>query len=469
MITVESRLDGLEGDESGHDGDDTIGADYGGGYNRRSRRVKEEALPLTLGAMGQLTKPESCLFDDKLTNQASFGFDGQKGGLAWKTKLGNYFISKCPALKQILAWAERYNGETISFELLEKATFGTAMTADLLESANGQLWGFMSNAVSAEADTIFKGADDLNGFDAWRRLIRYITHGASIKLEMMRTEMKHSYAKPIKNVETVAIGIAEFELRYKEYGEAGGTLPTDQGQKADLPNILPAELREGLLWRATDPGSFARFRDMVRPQAARSLLSRRRLPLHNVGDERAPRREEPEDSDSDTDPEQMSRDDLIAFFKKGNVRGQDRTRGRQPQRDRGAKPDRERGPRKCANCGKEHKELKCPHPQVDVKDRPCWKCGENNHMARDCKKNLSAVTTPAKVLSAVTNGLHRLCAVDYGFSLPRRPVEPTAQVRTLGSLMHPNVWEALGDTAVAPEVALDEETDTIRPSIQKKA
>ena len=82
------------------------------------------------------------------------------------------------------------------------------MTPTLLESVNGQCWGFLSNAVSAEADTVYKGADDRNGFDAWRRLTRYITHGASTKLKMMRTEMKHSYATPIKNIESVAIGIA---------------------------------------------------------------------------------------------------------------------------------------------------------------------------------------------------------------------------------------------------------------------
>ena len=223
--------------------------------------------------MGQLTKPETSLFDDKLTNQPSFCFDGQKGGVAWKTKLGNYFISKCPALKQLLAWAEKYNGETISFELLARATAGTPMAPALLESVNGQLWGFLSNAVSAEADTVYKGAEDLNGFDAWRRLIRYITHGAGIRLEMMRTEMKHSYAKPIKNIESVAIGIAEFELRHKEYADAGGTsLPSDDEKKSDLLNILPGELRESLLWRASDPGDFARFRDMVRGQAARSLM-----------------------------------------------------------------------------------------------------------------------------------------------------------------------------------------------------
>ena len=70
----------------------------------------------------------------------------------------------------------------------------------------------MSNAVSAEPDTIPTGADDLNGIGAWRRLTGYITHGGSITLELVRAEMKHSYAKPIKHVESVAIGIAEVEL-----------------------------------------------------------------------------------------------------------------------------------------------------------------------------------------------------------------------------------------------------------------
>ena len=85
-----------------------------------------------------------------------------------------------------------------------------------MESLNGQIWGFLSNCVAAEADTIFKGADDLQGIEAWRRIIRYIDHGKSIKLEQMRNEMKTVHLRPIKSLENVAIGIAEFELRLKE-------------------------------------------------------------------------------------------------------------------------------------------------------------------------------------------------------------------------------------------------------------
>ena len=66
----------------------------------------------------------------------------------------------------------------------------------------------MSNCVSAEADTICRGAEDLHGIDAWRRIIRYIDRGKSIKLEQMRREMKTQHLNPIKSMENVAIRIA---------------------------------------------------------------------------------------------------------------------------------------------------------------------------------------------------------------------------------------------------------------------
>ena len=137
--------------------------------------------------MGQLTKPEANLFDDKLANQHGFSFDGQKGGATWKTKLGNYFISKCPAARTLLTWAEKFEGELIPHQLLMEiaAKPGSTMVPALMDSLNNQVWGFLSNCVSAEADTIFRGAEDLQGIDAWRRIIRYIDHGKSIKLEQI--------------------------------------------------------------------------------------------------------------------------------------------------------------------------------------------------------------------------------------------------------------------------------------------
>ena len=163
--------------------------------------------------------------------------------------------------------------------------------------------------MSAEADTIFSRAGDLRGIDAWRKIIRYIDRGKSIKLEQMRREMKTQHMKPIKNMESVAIGIGEFELRLKEYAEIGGTMPDDEEKKSDLLNILPGALRESLLWRATDPGPYTRFRDMVRSQAARSLPQQQRLPLHRVDEPH----QDQDESEEELNFEAMSRDDLVAF------------------------------------------------------------------------------------------------------------------------------------------------------------
>ena len=101
---------------------------------------------------------------------------------------------------------------------------------------------------------------------------------------------------------------------------------------------------------------------MIRSQAARSLLQQKRLPLHFGELQLAefqpfkPRSDEAEDLDD------MSREELRALAR---GKGQDRKRPRveRPSPRAGV----ERGPRKCANCGDTHKELKCLKPQVDVK------------------------------------------------------------------------------------------------------
>ena len=71
----------------------------------------------------------------------------------------------------------------------------------------------------------------------------------------MRNDMNYGTMQTIKTLESVPIGIAQFELRIKEYGDIGGFVPTDDGKKADLLRMLPGALQNKLLWRATDFGS----------------------------------------------------------------------------------------------------------------------------------------------------------------------------------------------------------------------
>ena len=81
------------------------------------------------------------------------------------------------------------------------------------------------------------------------------------------------------------MGIAEFENKLREYEDAGGPRQNESERKADLLAILPAELRENLLGKAADDGSYDSFRNMAQAQASKILLTRRRLPLHQIGDE----------------------------------------------------------------------------------------------------------------------------------------------------------------------------------------
>ena len=206
---------------------------------------------MKLGPLGGIESGK--LFEDKMALQDGFQFDGQKGGDRWKGKLERYFISKAPALKVLLNWAEKTDMDVVTDELLEDAV-GPAMTLEQRELINAALWGFLSNCVSGEAETMFKRAETLHGIDAWRRLVRHIDHGRNIRLEALRTEVRSLHLRQIKNLENVAVGIAEFENKLNEYVEAGGPEMKDEEKKADLLAILPEGLRENLLWRATDPG-----------------------------------------------------------------------------------------------------------------------------------------------------------------------------------------------------------------------
>ena len=104
-----------------------------------------------------------------------------------------------------------------------------------------------------EAATIFRGAEEMNGFEAWRRLVRYVEHGRPIRLQNITNEMKSSHSRPIKDMARVVIGIAEYENKYHDYLDAGGKPYDDYDLKNNLTNILPASLQEPLLFNVNLP------------------------------------------------------------------------------------------------------------------------------------------------------------------------------------------------------------------------
>ena len=360
-----------------------------------------------------------------------------KGGLAWKGKVERHFIARAPILRKM---------------------------------ANTAVWGFLSTALSGSAETLFKRAEMLNGLDAWRLVTHHINHGKAIRLETLRREMKTMHLRPIHDLERVEEGIAAFENTINEYILAGGTPQGETEKKSDLKAILPAALRNALLWNSSDKGTFEEFRDMVLVQSAQVLLDQKKLPVHAVNAEPS----EIEDDDHaffDMNILQgvSNMEDLINVVDKWKQR-----RGRQAQRStlgsrqqsrapsqlRPAPATGTRPPRKCPNCNEEHASTRCPKPPIAVEDRTCWSCGKKGHSSRQCpsKKTVGAVNEDS-------DSLRGFFVVDnegfQGVQPPggRRPPRPTPMSRTLGSFIDATMWDAFSekstegrhDDAAAPE------------------
>ena len=79
---------------------------------------------------------------------------------------------------------------------------------------------------------MFKNGDTLPCFDGWCRFTRFIDYGKELKSERMRIEIKSLHIWQIKNLESVPIGIAEFELMWREYIATGGPESSDNEQRA---------------------------------------------------------------------------------------------------------------------------------------------------------------------------------------------------------------------------------------------
>ena len=132
------------------------------------------------------------------TNE-EYKFNGVKNGLAWKTRVERHFIARAPVLRDILEFAELEDMVEIFADRFKHAVSG-CLSEDQAMAVNAAIWGLLAGCVSGAAEAIFDTTDQLNGLDAWRRLVRHIGQGREIHLEMLRRAMKHVQNNVIKNI-----------------------------------------------------------------------------------------------------------------------------------------------------------------------------------------------------------------------------------------------------------------------------
>ena len=118
---------------------------------------------------------------------------------------------------------------------------------------------------------------------------------------------------------------------------------------------------------------------------------------------------------------------------KGGGKGGGRFQRRRPPPANGeprrpAPNDDRRGARHCPNCSGVHAETKCPHPEVDRKDRKLWICRKTLHYSAQCpskKPGASLRTVAEEAESAV----RRIGVVGYagskdGYAPARKTFRP---------------------------------------------
>ena len=335
------------------------------------------------------------LFDDKVALASDYSFDGTQGGEKWRVKTEGYWISKLPALLEVLDWTVKQDGRTITKATLEMKRAAAVYAGDwkavldeeVFDRVNGLIWGFLNLCLKGEAHRAFLMAERLNGFDGWRIVVSSIHRGRENRQGELRKLIRNpTCISKLENVEAV---IVNYDSLIRDYIACDGRAPTDAEKKTDLLDILPGEIRENLLWRATDPDkTYEQFRDHIKAQTNHVLYHRGKLRGHVNAVEQTV------DAQQGQEQEGNELQDIIALIqnKLGNRFG-DKSGGRGGGDGGGARPGggaRSAGatdlPRRCVNCGsKDHLAARCPKPAVEPDQRPCYKCGKAGHLARNCK------------------------------------------------------------------------------------
>ena len=160
------------------------------------------------------------IFDDKVALSEDYRYDGANGGAKWKKRVRGYWLSKLPDFQPILDWAEDMDDQLVTDDLLKAlAAAHYWMTEVDVRRTSGIIWGFLRSCLKGEAETLFELAPELNGYEAWRIIVRDVHNGQNIRLATLRRLIKNPPS--IQKLEDVNMGITRFENLINEFKAAG--------------------------------------------------------------------------------------------------------------------------------------------------------------------------------------------------------------------------------------------------------
>jgi hypothetical protein len=341
---------------------------------------------------------DSRLFDEKTAQEPKFAYDGSNAGSTWRSDVWDYLVSKCPTAEPWLTWVERQGSSEITGEALTQAAMSGSLMTELNPFVlNHHMWGFLQHGLHGEARQAFKGEKRQDGFNVWRILTLEINSQTDIRRHGLRTRAQN----PPQATDNHGIkkALANWAELYNEYIDAGGTAMDFEERRTQILKILPKEPRLEIFKILGSYTSVSQIKEWIRVQTEYETEWERDDAAAR-GSRKAVDALEP-CNESVVASEMPSEDDMAALMTIGpestlaEILAIQNRMGKYNQRRPGGAPQRGAGgkfqPRqattppnpggaakqdlKCVNCGGPHYASECTKPRVDLKQRPCFKCG----------------------------------------------------------------------------------------------
>ncbi len=414
------------------------------------------------------------LFEDKVALDASYQWDGAKGGHSWKREVRDYMIGRCPPIQVLLDFGERADESPISIGAQGLIKDGLEhrfnLSGEDLATLSGHLWAFLQMSTKrGEAAKIVRAVrPERHGVEVWRALCWEINRGRGGLMVELRDRLQRP--APVKSYAAVSGAIADFDGLLEEYRAAGGTPIPDSELKQNFLKCLPGDLRENLIMKAAEDGeTWSVFSRAVRTKVAFCLRCRDE-PRGAYGLEESPAQHlaaavGPAAACDHEDLPPEAQEELNAVFRRWGARpGQQR--GQQTRPPPRATPSRqqEREPR-CANCGKTgHSRAACPSPEVPPDKRPCFGCGKPGFRPGSCPT--CKKTRHNQHLKAIEDAPRPIFCFQYedveGFMVPKKKV-PMPKQYTLGEAISfsRNAFSVLGESQSSKRAKAKQSSGTV--------
>ena len=100
-----------------------------------------------------------------------------------------------------------------------------------------ELWGYLNLNVTGEARQVFENVDDLQGFEAWRKLVK----GIRSRAEVRKLQLQGQVQRPVeaKRLADVPKALEAWDTNMREFLEAGGRPMSFDERKLALFGIVP--------------------------------------------------------------------------------------------------------------------------------------------------------------------------------------------------------------------------------------